>query len=177
MKIAKMMALLLAGLLVWFAAAPALAEDGGGDEDENKSGESAVGANVNYFLANPPPYAGKAGEGEEGYDESFYFGEDEEQIWLAKKIEKQRYQDRSGEASRSMKRVIGWTMITSGIVMAVWGAAFHYESRSIATSPDEYRKYEKRGLFPLVTEQKIYWPSIVAGTGLTGGAFWLMSKN
>jgi hypothetical protein len=177
MKTTKMMALLLAGLLVWFGAAPALAEGEGGSEEESSNGGDAVGTNVNYFLSNPPPYAGATGAGEEGYDESFYFGEGEEQIWLSKKIERTRYQDRSGEASHTMKHVIGWTMFTMGTVMGVWGAAFHYESRSIASSADEYKKYEKLGYFPLVTEQKFYWPSVVAGAGLTGGAFWLMNKK
>lgn len=178
MTIKKTVTLLVAGLMVWFVAAPAWAEGGGDGEEENKDGGSAVDANVNYFLSNPSPFAaGASGDTEEEYDESFYFGEGEEQIWLQKKIEKNRYQDRSGAASRSMKRVIGWTMITTGIVMAVWGAAFHYESRAAATSPAEYLKYERNGITPLVSEKKVYWPSIVAGIGVGGGGYWLMNKD
>ena len=156
----------LAGVLLAAGVAPAAESDDGEDEDGKTP-------------ATPNPADMYTPPGGAGYDETetFYFGPDEEKIWLARKIEESRYQDRSGAASRTVKKAMGWTLITVGLLSTVYAAFWHYDTHEPSDYYTGKEKYDEKGYVPLIREQTVYWPSVVAGMGLIGGGFWLMNHN
>jgi len=109
-------------------------------------------------------------------EEEFYFGEGEEAVWRQKQLELTRFQDRTGRATKTMERVIGLTMLTTGVMIASWGAFFYYDRH---TPYDYYfggEKYKELGYVPLIKEHEIYWPSLVAGAALSGASLYILVR-
>ena len=75
-----------------------------------------------------------------------------------------------------MERVIGLTMLTTGVMIASWGAFFYYDRH---TPYDYYfggEKYKELGYVPLIKEHEIYWPSLVAGAALSGASLYILVR-
>ncbi len=178
--------LLSAFLTAALIGAPAVAYDFGGDDE--RAGD-AVAENVRYFLddTGAPLVALSGDDGEE--EEVFYFGEGEEDVWA--RLEANRFQDRTGKATRDMKKVFGFSLIATAATMAAWALFFHYERKpdynamrgdhlknreGLSTS---YRSggYEGPQYLPLKRVKTVNVPSVVAGVSLAGGAVWLMRRD
>ncbi len=163
--------LTLAAALAAFIAGPARAE-------AETDAAAMIDANVAYNLAQPPGILIAQGDdGSSGEDETFVFGANESQDKVVPSVEMIHFQDTTGKASRDIKRIIGWTLITTGGLSAVWAAFFHYDTHypdDVFTGAD---KYELIGGVPLIHEKEAYWPSVVAGTALAGGGLWLMNHK
>jgi hypothetical protein len=164
----------LAFLLAAAGTAPAWAEEGNGEDEENNPAtnplEMGTPANPNYMYT--PPGTADAEE-----TESFYFGPGEEDVWLQKKIEEQRFQDRSGAASMAVKKVMGWALVTTGLLAATYAIFFHYERHEPRDYWSGNPKYEEKTVIPLITEKTTYWPSVVAGVGLMAGGVWFSVRK
>jgi hypothetical protein len=168
---AKYVAILTAALFTWGSAAPVFAAEAGGNGPSNPAETHALPSST------LPPEILLALADDDEEDETFYFGPDEEKIWLQNEIEKHRYQDKSGYASRTVKQIMGWTLITAGATMATWAAFLHSERHQ----PDDVytgaKKYDELGYTPLVTEKTVYLPSVIAGVTLVGGGIWFLERK
>lgn len=162
----RIIALLLAGAMVMWCAAPAWAED---DEEEDSS--TATGENLNYYYGKGNnPFL--APSGNEPQDEVFYFGESAQEDFVEMKYS--RFQDMTGKASRDIKKIIGISLITTSITMTAWAIFFHTEQNR----PDNWQKiYEGTGTVPLYKEHTVNVPTVVAGICLSGGGIWLMQRD
>ena len=83
--------------------------------------------------------------------------------------------DKTGRATLTVKKAMGWSIITVGILTTVYAAFWHYDTREPL---DWYAGNPKYGDYvPLYREKTVYWPSVIAGAGLVGGGFWLMNRK
>jgi len=172
----KITRLILAAALALLGVVPAVAAGEAGDAE---APAGVVDANISYHLAHNPEILLAAGEtgDEEGTTEEFVFGENETQDKVIKTVEMPRFQDYSGKASRDVKRIIGWTLITTGLMSAVWATFFHEDVGYPADYYTDPEKYEELGNVPLVYTKAVNVPSLVAGLGLAGGGAYLMTKK
>jgi hypothetical protein len=161
----KIIALLLAGAMLVWCAAPAWADDGA--EEEN----SATDENFNFYYGRGNnPFL--APSGEEPQEEVFYFGESAQEDFVEMKFS--RFQDMTGKASRDIKKIIGVSLITTSVTMTVWAIFFHTEQNR----PDNWQKiYEGTGTVVLNKEHTVNVPTVVAGICLSGGGIWLMQRD
>lgn len=142
--------------------------------EDSPAGE-VVAANTVYYLDHAPAVLLAAAEDEA--EEIFVFGEDEASDRVITAYPEHFFLDTTGKASRDIKRIIGWTLITTGGLSALWASVFHVER----TLPDDVytgaEKYEIIGRIPLIEKKTVYWPSVVAGVGLAAGGWWLMQHD
>ncbi len=164
MKMSELTALGVAAALVWWGAAPALAED----KEEEPS--DPTGENIRYYYGRGQnPFSAP---GAEEQDEIFYFGENEQEDFV--ELEWSRFQDTSGKASRDIKRIIGLSLVTTAITMTSWAVFLNTEQNRV----DNWQKiYEGTGVVLQNREHTVNVPTVVAGVCLAGGGVWLMRRN
>ncbi|MGD8717919.1 MAG: hypothetical protein PVH29_03755 [Candidatus Zixiibacteriota bacterium] len=169
MKPDKLFVIALVALLLWGAAAPAIAQ--AEKEGEEGSSSDTVEENVNYYFGQGKnPFSRKAGDEDE--DEIFYFGESVEEDFV--EVKWSRYQDISGKAAQDMKKVIGVSLITTAVTSMAWALFLHKESRRPYYAD---KIYEGTGNSVLVQERTVNIPSLFAGVCLVSGGIWLMRRD
>ncbi len=164
----KMIALLLAGAMVLWCAAPAVAEE---EEEEEENSSTATDENVDYYYGRGAnPFLSPSGEAPQ--DEIFYFGESSQEDFVEMKFS--RFQDTTGKASRDIKKIIGISLISTSLTMTMWAIFLHTEENR----PDNWRKiYEGTGTVLLTKEHTVNVPTVVAGIFLSGSGIWLMQRD
>lgn len=164
----KMIALLLAGAMVLWCAAPAVAEE---EEEEEENSSTATDENVYYYYGRGAnPFLSPSGEAPQ--DEIFYFGESSQEDFVEMKFS--RFQDTTGKASRDIKKIIGISLISTSLTMTMWAIFLHTEENR----PDNWRKiYEGTGTVLLTKEHTVNVPTVVAGIFLSGSGIWLMQRD